>query len=221
MTAELVTAAPAPSASMAERTYHTLRDRLTLLDIAPGAPLSEAALSRELDVGRTPLREALKRLEADHLVVTFARRGTFAANVDLTEITPISEMRRVLVPLAAHRAASFTGGEVRGELAEALDAIRETASDADRRHLMELDLRVHRLISQAARSPHLEEALVRLDNLVTRMWCLIMDRLPPMEGHIGEHLALVERILAGDEERAERLAREHVAHFDDAARSVL
>ena len=221
MTAELVTAALPPSASKAQLAYHTLRDRLTLLDIEPGAPLIEAALSQELDVGRTPLREALKRLEADHLVVTYARRGTFAANVDLTELTPISEMRQALVPLAARRAASWAGGEAREELEEALERIRASGAEEDQRRLMELDLWVHRLINQASRSPHLEEELVRLDNLVTRMWCLVMDRLPLMEGHVGEHVELIERILAGDEERAERLAADHVAHFDATARSVI
>jgi DNA-binding GntR family transcriptional regulator len=221
VTTELVKAALPAAASKAQLAYHTLRDRLTLLDIPPGAPMVESTLSQELDVGRTPLREALKRLEADHLVVTYARRGTFATSVDLSELTPISEMRQALVPLAARRAASGCGGEVGGELAEALEEIRRSTSSGEHRRLMELDLRVHRLINQAAGSPHLEEELVRLDNLVTRMWCLVMDRLPPMEEHIAEHVELIEQILAGDEARAEELASEHVANFDATARSVL
>ena len=207
--------------SLAERAYRLLRDRLILLDIEPGGPIVESVLAQEIEVGRTPLREAIKRLEADHLVVTFPRRGTFATNVDLTELSTISEIRGALVPLAARRAAANGGGSVAAALAEALDRIESLGDDENTRHLMEFDVQVHRLINRASESPHLEEMLVRLDSLVTRLWCLMMDRLPPMREHIREHVALMRAILDGDESRAKRLAAEHVQHFDSAVRMVL
>lgn len=114
-----------PKESLADYAYRVLRDRLVLLDIRPGAPLGESGLALELGVGRTPLREALKRLESDHLVVTFSRRGTFATSVDATELSEITEMRRVLVPLAARRAAQHRGGTVRQDLDEALRAVAQ------------------------------------------------------------------------------------------------
>ena len=86
---------------MADRAYNALRDRLVLLEIAPTHPIHEPQLAEELGVGRTPMREALKRLETDHLVVSYPRRGTFATAVDFHELNYISEMRQVLEPLAA------------------------------------------------------------------------------------------------------------------------
>ena len=91
--------------SLAEQAYRQLRDRLIMLEIRPGDPINDGALAAELGVGRTPVREALKRLESDHLVVSYPRRGTFATIVDITELADVSEIRELLEPHAARRAA--------------------------------------------------------------------------------------------------------------------
>ena len=66
------------SKSLADVAYERIRDSLLTLEIKPGEPLYDEGLAKELGVGRTPVREALKRLELDRLVVTYPRRGTFA-----------------------------------------------------------------------------------------------------------------------------------------------
>src|SRR5690625_2850586 len=104
------------SESLSARAYRILLDRLIMLDIQPGEPIMEKQLAEEMGVGRTPLREALKRLESDHLVVTYPRRGTFASQVDVTELAHVSEVRQALEPLAARRAAEIHGGAMRQQL---------------------------------------------------------------------------------------------------------
>jgi DNA-binding GntR family transcriptional regulator len=209
--------------SLAEHAYHVLRDRLVMLDIAPGAPINEAQLGNDLGIGRTPIRESLKKLEVDHLVVTYPRRGTFATQVDITDLAAISEMRQVLEPLAARRAASVARADVRAELAEKARQIASMGGDdsADKRALMEYDIDVHRLIYRAAENAHLEETLVRLDNLATRIWCLVLERLPSVSDHIKEHVTLLEAIVAKDADLAAALAASHVEHFEEAVRGVL
>ena len=64
--------------SLAERAYRAIRDRLVMLEIRPGAPINEEQLGQSLGVGRTPVREALKRLQYERLITTYPRRGTFA-----------------------------------------------------------------------------------------------------------------------------------------------
>ena len=91
--------------SLADLAYEALRSRLVTLEIAPGSPINDETLAAELGVGRTPVREALKRLEQDRLVVTYARRGTFATRVEITDLAYLSEIRAELEPLAARRAA--------------------------------------------------------------------------------------------------------------------
>lgn len=207
--------------SLAEQAYRALRDRLIMLDIAPGEPLQELQLVSDLGFGRTPLREALKRLETDHLVVSYPRRGTFATRVDITELATVSEVRQLLEPLAARKAAGNVDADTRAALLEARDGIGQLTSDSPWRDVMALDLAVHRLVYRTAGNHHLEESLIRLDNLATRIWCVVVDRLPDVAGHIREHLGLLDAILAGDQERAESIAAEHVRHFDAAVRSVI
>lgn len=208
--------------SLADRAYHQVRDRLILLDIRPGASINEAQLSGDLDLGRTPLREALKRLEQDHLVESYPRRGTFATRVDITDLADLSELRQVLEPMAAARAAQTATTAVRRELTARADqiAVLDPAAE-DRRSLMAYDLAVHRLIYRAAGNPHLEETLVRLDNLATRIWCLVLDRLPAVGDHITEHAVLLRAIVDGAADRAGELAAEHVASFERSVRAVL
>lgn len=210
-----------PSASLADRAYLVLRDRLVMLDIAPGAPLNEARLAAEMGFGRTPLREALKRLEADHLVVTFARRGTFASTVDITELAAISEVRLQLEPLAARYAALRATAASRDRLAALAGEISELDNDVDPSELLRFDIRVHRAIYEAAGNHHLQASLVRLDNLATRIWCLVLDRLPDVGAHVAEHASLLGSILEGDAEAAARQAVAHVQRFEQAMRSVL
>lgn len=207
--------------SLAERAYDTIRHRLIMLDIAPGEAINEAGLSAELEVGRTPVREALKHLERDHLVVSFPRRGTFASNVDITDLAAISEMRLVLEPLAARRAAANLTPELRAEFAQAIAGINDLDPEDEPRHLMERDLEVHRLIYSAVDNPHLKETLVRLDDLATRIWCLVLPRIPDVIGHIREHTGLLEAVLDGAEDRAAELASEHVRDFESTVRGAL
>ncbi|MBT2417774.1 GntR family transcriptional regulator [Streptomyces sp. ISL-22] len=208
--------------TLAERAYRAIRDRLVMLEIRPGAPINEEQLAQSLGVGRTPVREALKRLQYERLITTYPRRGTFATDVNITDLAHISEVRQELEPLAAAQAArrataadraTLTG--LRQELGSA-DARRQDASE-----LMHLDLQVHRAIYAAAHNPYLEDTLVRHDNLATRIWCLFIDRLSDMAGHVEEHGPLIEAIVAGEPEKAARLARTHVVGFERAVREAI
>ncbi|MFV0434909.1 MAG: GntR family transcriptional regulator [Leucobacter sp.] len=207
--------------SKADRAYEALRYRLIMLDIPPGEAINEVLLTAELGLGRTPIREALKRLENDHLVVSFPRRGTFATNVDIKDLAMISEIRTVLEPLVARKAARTRGGSLRAGYEETIAAIQQLHPLRDQRKLLEFDLEVHRLIYFSTDNRHLTDTLIRLDDLATRIWCVVRDRIPDISGHLREHIDLLQSILDGDEDRAAALAGEHVRHFDESVRAVL
>jgi DNA-binding GntR family transcriptional regulator len=222
VTVEPLELASAP-ASLAERAYLAIRDQLIMLDIQPGEPLDDDQLAKSLGVGRTPVREALKRLEVDRLVVSFPRRGTFATGMDIADLAHISEIRVQLEPLAARRAAERAAGPTRAQLEklaariEALDLLQ-----LDRTEVMRWDLSVHRAIYRAANNPHLEDVLIRYDNLATRIHCMFLDRLSTVDMNVvAEHVALLRTIAAGDADRADDLAREHVLGFERAIRAVI
>ncbi len=211
---------PTPT-SLADRAYAAIQDLLIMLDIPPMAPIDDGALSESLGIGRTPVREALKRLQGERLVVSYPRRGTFAAGVDITDLAYIFEIRVQLEPLAARRAAQTAGREITVQLAELADQIEALeVATLERSDLMRWDLRVHRGIYRAAGNPHLEDTLVRYNNLATRIFCLFLDRMQDFDQHVGEHVALLRGIAEGEADKVEKLAREHVLGFERAIRSV-
>jgi DNA-binding GntR family transcriptional regulator len=208
--------------SLADLAYRQIKDRLIMLAIRPGEPINDVALAAELGVGRTPVREAVKRLETDHLVVSFPRRGTFATGVDVTELAAISEIRQLLEPHAARRAAENASPLLRTEMKQTADHVRDLRVAAgDRTAFINEDMAIHKLIYRATGNPHLEDVLIRYDNLATRIWCLVIDRLPDLADHVREHSTLLEAIAAGDGDTAASLALEHVTGFEHAIRTML
>jgi DNA-binding GntR family transcriptional regulator len=127
-----------------------------------------------------------------------------------------------LEPLAARRAAETAGPGVRSGLAELADQIANLDVRAlERGELMRWDLRVHRAIYRAAGNPHLEDTLIRYDNLATRIFCLFLDRMPHFDRHVGEHVALLRSIADGEPDTAADLARDHVTGFEKAIRAII
>jgi DNA-binding GntR family transcriptional regulator len=208
--------------SFAEQAYLTIRDRLITLEIPPGAPINDDQLATTLGFGRTPVREALKRLENERLVVAFPRRGTFATEVHITDLSHISEVRLQLEPVAAAAAARRATGADRAGMNDILGALEPSHRHSDSfGDLMRLDMQVHRAIYAATHNPYLEGTLVSYDNLATRIWCLFADRLPDVAGHVGDHGPLLRAIINSNDAEAAELAAGHVTRFEQAIRAAI
>ena len=205
---------------LADRAYAALRDRIVQLRIPPGAPINEDELGRELDMGRTPVREAIKRLALENLVTVFPRRGTFASEINITDLAHISDVRQQLEGHAAYRAAERLTAAGRAEL-DALLVRIAAPGEAPRDELMALDADIHRFVHRASANPYLEETLGRYFNLSLRIWYLVLDRLPHLTERVREHRPLLEAVREGDAERARAIAAEHVGTFATEIRSVL
>jgi DNA-binding GntR family transcriptional regulator len=206
---------------LADRAYAELRDRLVMLAIAPGAPINEDALGRELQMGRTPVREAIKRLALERLVTVFPRRGTFASEINITDLAAISDVRVQLEGHAARRAAERLTPGQRDELDGLLAAIDRDDPTGDADTLMRLDARVHRSVYAWAANAYLQDTLERYLNLSLRIWYLVLDRLPHLVDRVHEHRDLLFAIRDGEADRARDIAAEHVATFEDEIRGVL
>ncbi|HEY3764643.1 MAG TPA: GntR family transcriptional regulator [Gaiellales bacterium] len=204
---------------LSDRAYAALRDRLITLAIAPGAPIDEDALSRSLGMGRTPVREALRRLALEGLIVVYPRRGTFASSVNITSLSDISDVRAQLEPHAAARAARLADADDRDEVAALLAELGD--GPASQTSLIELDARVHRFVHRCSRNPYLARDLDRYLNMSIRIWYVTFDRLPPMQDPVSEHRALLEAIASADAERARTVALAHVLAFAREMRAVL
>jgi DNA-binding GntR family transcriptional regulator len=127
-----------------------------------------------------------------------------------------------LEPHAARRAAENATPLQRAELRDAAEKIRSLEiADGDRNNFLREDMSVHRLIYRASGNAHLENVLIRYDNLATRIWCLVIDQLPDLVEHIRDHAQLLEAIADGDGDSAAQLALDHVTGFDQAIRRFL
>jgi len=205
---------------LADRAYVELRDQIVSLAIAPGAPINEESLGRELGLGRTPLREAIKRLALENLVAVYPRRGTFVTEINITDLAHISDVRVQLEGHAAYRAAQRLTPAQRDELDGLVDEIeRRPRGDADA--LMALDARIHRFVYRCAGNPYLRDTLERYLNLSLRIWYLVLGRLPHLFERVHEHSDLLLAVRAGEADRARTIAAEHVATFENEVRGVL
>jgi DNA-binding GntR family transcriptional regulator len=207
-----------PGGLIAERAYIELRDRIVTLRLAPGTVLREDALMADLGIGRTPLREAVKRLALENLVAVQPRRGTFVTDVDAADIVHITEVRAELEGYAAELAARRMDKDAREEARALLEQIERPgpgpgSEDEDQDALIRVDQRIHRFIWEASSNPYLAETLERYFSLSLRIWYLVLDRVPGLGHAVHDQAELLHALLERDGPRARSAAREHVLAF--------
>jgi len=203
------------ASSLADQAYLAIRGLIVSLELAPGAVIDERALMERLGIGRTPVREALRRLAQEQLVEVFPRRGMFVTGVDVRDLARISEVREVLEPEAARLAAERATEAERDELTALGDEIGGTDD------LMALDERVHRAIYRAAHNDLLETTLGQYYVLALRIWMIGLDRAQELEEAVEAHRDLLHAIVLGNGDRAADIMRAHVEDFEQAMRRVL
>jgi DNA-binding GntR family transcriptional regulator len=206
-------AEPAGGGLIAERAYRELRDRIVTLELSPGTVLREDDLMAEMGIGRTPLREAVKRLALENLVAVQPRRGTYVTAVDAADIVHITEVRAELEGYAAELAARRMDVAARRTAESLLEDI-EALSRADDQHaLMRLDQRIHAFTWEASGNPYLNETLERYFSLSLRIWYLVLDRMPGLGHAVHDQAELLRALTDRDGARARRIMREHVLAF--------
>jgi DNA-binding GntR family transcriptional regulator len=199
---------------ISERAYAELRERIVTLRLAPGTVLREDELMSALDIGRTPLREAIKRLALEDLVAVQPRSGTYVTSVDAADIVHISEVRAELEAQAAELAARRLDDGLRARATALLEQVRALDRAAGGDALMHTDEAIHRLVWEGSRNPYLVATLERYFALSQRIWYVVLDRVPGLGSAVLDHARLLEAILAGDPARARALMREHVIAFE-------
>ena len=205
--------------SLADKAYQAIRELIVSLELAPGAVIDEPELMERLGIGRTPVREGLRRLAHERLVEVYPRRGMFVTGVDVRELARLSEVRAVLEPEAARLAAERATELDRTAIAELLDELG--AGGRDDRELMELDERIHGAVYRAAHNDLLEATLGQYYVLALRIWSMALDRQEELEEAVDAHRTLLEAIRDGDGERAAETMRAHVQNFEQAMRRML
>jgi DNA-binding GntR family transcriptional regulator len=215
--ADLLLAKPS---SLAEKAYYAIRERIVSLELRPGAVIDERALTESLGIGRTPVREALRRLAQERLVEVYPRRGMFVTTVEARDLAGLCEVRETLESQACRLAARRATAEDIASLQALIEEL-DRHDAVDQRALMALDERVHRAIYAAAHNPFLAATLEEYYVLALRIWHLALDRTSELESAVHSHRPLLEAILEGDAGEAARIMRKHVGNFERAMRPAL
>jgi DNA-binding GntR family transcriptional regulator len=221
----MAAASPEPGASLAERAYVHLREEIIGVRLPPGTLLREDELIQRLGVGRTPVREAVQRLQRDGFVTVLPRRGTLVSEISITDLAAIYEVRKQLESwasrLAAERATRADHAEARG-LMDDLEAL--TAHD-DYEALLTVDRRIHRFVYRTTKNLFLAETLDQYQNLSLRILHVAMQRYPPLtprlDDVVHEQRTVLDAVCRGDGETAERVAIEHISTFERAIREII
>ncbi len=198
---------------VAEHAYVELRDRIVTLQLPPGTVLREDELMSEMGIGRTPLREAVKRLALENLVEVQPRRGTFVSAIEAADIQNITEVRAELEGYAAELAALRLDPDTRATAETLLRDIEALDGTGEQARLMRFDERIHRFTWEAAHNPYLTQTLERYFTHSLRIWYLVLDRVPALGHSVHDQTQLLEAILDRNGPHARTIMHEHVLAF--------
>ena len=205
---------PMEQVSLGEFVHLRLREAIHGGRYPPGTRVRETEVAAWLGVSRTPVREALRRLQADGLLVFEPWRGVVVAELDHQQIVEFYAMRRVLDGAAARLAAQHASEP---ELAYMEDCLKLAASgkgDAD--FLADVNRKFHKALFQAAHNRYLLKSAAALDDALALLRGTTYSFPERAEEASEEHHQLMEAIRARDAEKAERLARRHIARAEKA-----
>jgi len=204
----------------AEQAYQEIKKRIIRTDLSPGAVINESELMEQLGLGRTPIREALKRLQSDDLVVVKPRRGIFVSELAITDLTQIFEVRVELESLAVRLACQRISQKELLKLEDLADQYTKINRDL-KDDLILLDSKFHSLIREATHNRFLISNLEYYYNLSLRIWYLALPRAAAEEIDVKAHCDIYQAIAAGDDELAVKRISKHIKDFHKTIKNYL
>lgn len=196
-----------------DKAYTALREQIFSGTLAAGTRLKERVICCELDVSRTPVREALRRLEADGLVTIEPRRGAVVAGIDAKDAQEIFPLGALLESYAARIAANNATPADIEKLTDILDAMERTLSDdtpSARSHYLELDSELHAGIVAITGNRHLARIIRDVVGLPVLIRAFTHYSHPELQESLRQHRSIVAALTAGDADWAESAMRTHI-----------
>ncbi len=205
-----VAARPAKDGSLADAAYAALKEKILKLYFLPGQYLNEGALCELLNVGRTPVHQALQRLQHEGLVEVMPRKGIIVQPGSISEILKILDSRVTIEADLARNAASRATAE---EAQELMKLARVKTSGGTRSQLddfVEVDRAFHSRFAELAGNPVMSDIARTLHDRSIRYWYLHLWQTFDGRASGNEHTAIAEAIARGDGEAAASAVRAHI-----------
>lgn len=195
-------AARAGDISLTDRAYRKLEEMIVTLQLAPGAVVSETALSERLGIGRTPIREALQRLARERLIVVLPRRGIMVPEVNIRTQLRLLETRREVERLLARLAAKRATEPMRQRFREIAAGMESAAKANDDVTFMRLDREFNMLGLEAAQNEFAAGAMMLMHGLSRRFWYIHYKEVADMPATARQHADIARAIADGNAEAA-------------------
>lgn len=197
-----------------ELVCETIRQAIIDGTFSPGERLMEIQMADEMGVSRTPVREAIRKLELEGFVVMIPRRGTYVADISIKDITEIYEIRTSLDVLAAGLAAERITDEELETLNRLLVEIGQYIADKNMEKIVEADTAFHDVLYQASRNERLCSIINNLREQLTGIRGRSMSYPGRLIETMDEHRSLIDSIASRDVERAQEAARMHIENAE-------
>jgi DNA-binding GntR family transcriptional regulator len=199
-----------PATTLQEQAYDYVKARIMNLGLKPGQYILDSQVASDLDFSRTPVREALRRLEQEGLLVNRARRGWKVYALSLDDIHEIFDLKESIEGMVARRAAECQDESLRSRLQQAMKGLERAARERDAESWRLADFELHRIMFEMGGNERASRIVQNLND----QWHRVRIGFLTLEGRIErsnpEHEALVDSILAGDADGAERQIRSHL-----------
>lgn len=193
-----------------EMVYEELKMQILTGKIIPGTRMMEVDLANEIGVSRTPIREAIRKLEKEGLVTIEPRRGAYASQISTKDMVEILEVRQNMEGLAAFFAASRMQADQLAELKEVAKLYNEAVKSGNMQEMIKYDTRFHRIIVESCNNKVLVQMIEQLQELVLRFRYIYYDNFRRAENMPEEHLEIMTAIETGDAEAARAAADIHI-----------
>ena len=198
--------------------YRTLKDLILSGHLLPGSKLREEELAHQLNVSRTPLREAIARLAQERLVNTIPRRGAYVVNYTKTEIMEILAIRSVLEGLVGRLAAERISDDDLAFLANLFSAQNVKKGRRNPKLLVHADQRFHERILKSTGNSRLQDLMLNLNDQMQLVRLKTIQLPGRLASSIQEHFALLDAMQRRDAKAAEKCAQQHVLNVLQAVR---
>lgn len=206
---------------LGEMVYESLRDAIVNQDLKPGERLRDTDLADEIGVSRTPVREAIRRLEMEGYVTIQPRKGAYVAGLSSKDINEVFEIRSELESLAASLAALRATDEDINELRAAMEYEADIFGSSDLIKTIEEDTKLHELIFKASKNKRLLAMVKDLREQVQRFRTTTLAVPGRMKFAHEEHNKVIEAIINRDSEAARKAAKEHIESAKAALLEVI
>lgn len=197
------------SSTKADSAYYALRRAIVVGEVEANVPLDDSELAALYETGRTPVREALKRLTLEQFVVWPPRRTPYVRDLSLHDLQRLYESRLVIETRAARLAATRITDRQLDEVDQLADRLRAAAERRDTYAAVELDHELHLAVTQGADNRFLAEAVGHLNCGSLRLWYVAHERLG-LENVPADHDDITKALHGRDPDRAENTVRDHI-----------